>query len=164
MKEGFYFLATLWDLRDLNSPTRDWIQDLRGLTTGQSGNSRKQSFETKVKGESLKGMVAKWHRKTPVLSHSRKYSRLRRASIPTREGKGKWGLSGRSRSKPAVTGVHLHKSSITVHSTAPAYKEQLPVLRLGPFSSVQSLGRVRLSAIPWTIAHQASLSITNSRS
>ena len=32
------------------------------------------------------------------------------------------------------------------------------------FSSVQSLSRVWLSAIPWTAAHQASLSITNSRS
>ena len=30
--------------------------------------------------------------------------------------------------------------------------------------SVQSLSRVRLFAIPWTAAHQASLSITNSRS
>ena len=33
-----------------------------------------------------------------------------------------------------------------------------------PFSSVQSLSRVRLFAIPWTAAHQALLSITNSRS
>ena len=32
------------------------------------------------------------------------------------------------------------------------------------FSSVQSLTRVQLSAIPWTAAFQASLSITNSRS
>ena len=32
------------------------------------------------------------------------------------------------------------------------------------FSSVQSLSRVRLLATPWTAAHQASLSITNSRS
>ena len=32
------------------------------------------------------------------------------------------------------------------------------------FSSVQSLSRVRLSATPWIVAHQASLSITNSRS
>ena len=32
------------------------------------------------------------------------------------------------------------------------------------FSSVQSLSRVRLLATPWTTAHQASLSITNSRS
>ena len=32
------------------------------------------------------------------------------------------------------------------------------------FSSVQSLRRIRLLATPWTAAHQASLSITNSRS
>ena len=32
------------------------------------------------------------------------------------------------------------------------------------FSSVQSLSRVRLFVIPWIAAHQASLSITNSRS
>ena len=32
------------------------------------------------------------------------------------------------------------------------------------FSSVQSLSRVQLFATPWTIAHQASLSIANSRS
>ena len=32
------------------------------------------------------------------------------------------------------------------------------------FSSVQSLSRVRLFAAPWTVAHQASLSITNSQS
>ena len=32
------------------------------------------------------------------------------------------------------------------------------------FSSVQSLGRVQLFVTPWTAAHQASLSITNSRS
>ena len=31
------------------------------------------------------------------------------------------------------------------------------------FSSVQLLSRIRLSATPWTKAHQASLSITNSR-
>ena len=32
------------------------------------------------------------------------------------------------------------------------------------FSSVQLLNRVRLFVTPWTVAHQASLSITNSRS
>ena len=32
------------------------------------------------------------------------------------------------------------------------------------FSPAQSLGRVRLFATPWTVARQASLSITNSRS
>ena len=35
---------------------------------------------------------------------------------------------------------------------------------LEEFSSVQSLSRVWLFAIPWTAAHQASLSITNSQS
>ena len=35
---------------------------------------------------------------------------------------------------------------------------------LDPFSSVQSLSRVRLFATPWIAAHQASLSITNSLS
>ena len=34
--------------------------------------------------------------------------------------------------------------------------------KIRQFSSVQSLGCVRLSATPWTTAHQASLSITNS--
>ena len=37
----------------------------------------------------------------------------------------------------------------------------LPVM---PFSSVQSLSHVQLFATPWTAAHQASLSITNSQS
>ena len=32
------------------------------------------------------------------------------------------------------------------------------------FNSVQSLSRVQLFATPWTAAHQASLSITNSQS
>ena len=32
------------------------------------------------------------------------------------------------------------------------------------FSSVQSLNRVHLFATPWTVAHQVSLSITNSQS
>ena len=36
--------------------------------------------------------------------------------------------------------------------------------REGQFSSVQSLSRVRPFATPWTAAHQASLSITNSQS
>ena len=37
-------------------------------------------------------------------------------------------------------------------------------LNLYQFSSVQSLSRVQLFATPWISAHQASLSITNSRS
>ena len=39
-----------------------------------------------------------------------------------------------------------------------------PCLSLKGFSTVQSLSRVWLFANPWTAAHQASLSITNSRS
>ena len=38
------------------------------------------------------------------------------------------------------------------------------ILGMFSFSSVQLLSRVRLSATPWTAAHQASLSITNSQS
>ena len=38
------------------------------------------------------------------------------------------------------------------------------VSELQSISSVQSLSRVRLFAAPWTAAHQASLSITNSQS
>ena len=40
-------------------------------------------------------------------------------------------------------------------------KSQLSLIQ---FSSVQSLSRVQLFATPWTTAHQASLSITNSQS
>ena len=36
--------------------------------------------------------------------------------------------------------------------------------KMAQFSSVQLLSRVQLFATPWTAAHQASLSITNSRS
>ena len=39
-----------------------------------------------------------------------------------------------------------------------------PTTKLVQFSSVQSLSDVLLFATPWTTAHQASLSITNSRS
>ena len=38
------------------------------------------------------------------------------------------------------------------------------LLKFFQFSSVQSLSRGQLFATPWTVAHQASLSITNSRS
>ena len=43
-------------------------------------------------------------------------------------------------------------------------KQAIGVLENIQFSSVQSLSRVWLFATPWTAAHQASLSITNSRS
>ena len=42
----------------------------------------------------------------------------------------------------------------------PGIEPRLPTL--GVFSSVQSLSLVQLFATPWTAAHQASLSITNS--
>ena len=42
--------------------------------------------------------------------------------------------------------------------------ERLKGLSTHQFSSVQSLSHVRLFVTPWTTAHQASLSITNSRS
>ena len=43
-----------------------------------------------------------------------------------------------------------------------SYISSLYVLDINPFNSVQSLSRVRLFGTPWTAAHQASLSITNS--
>ena len=50
----------------------------------------------------------------------------------------------------------------------PQKRNPIPISSHFPFlistSSVQSLGRVRLFATPWTAARQASLSITNSRS
>ena len=51
-------------------------------------------------------------------------------------------------------------------SIADLYQSVFIVLRSqnGCFSSVQSLSHVRLFAVPWTAARQASLSITNSRS
>src|SRR5574337_513211 len=44
------------------------------------------------------------------------------------------------------------------------YNEESPHTSQNQFSSVQSLSHVRLFATPWTTAHQASLSIINSRS
>ena len=42
--------------------------------------------------------------------------------------------------------------------------QRIPVVKSYKLSSVQSLSHVRLFATPWTAAHQASLSITNSQS
>ena len=44
------------------------------------------------------------------------------------------------------------------------WKTAIPMFLSCQLSSVQSLSRVRLFAAPWTAAHQASLSITNSQS
>ena len=46
----------------------------------------------------------------------------------------------------------------------PPVQELQTVFRSSEFSSVQSLSCVQLFATPWIAAHQASLSITNSRS
>ena len=45
-----------------------------------------------------------------------------------------------------------------------SFLKMLRIPQYGLFSSVQSLSRVRLFVTPWITAHQASLSITNSRS
>ena len=45
-----------------------------------------------------------------------------------------------------------------------AYSKNWKTFRILQFSSVQSLSHVRLFVTPWTTAHQASLSITNSQS
>ena len=50
-----------------------------------------------------------------------------------------------------------------VNSVSPNYLF-FETMYYAAFSSVQSLSRVRLFETPWTAAHQASLSITNSRS
>ena len=46
----------------------------------------------------------------------------------------------------------------------PIFRGSLYLIHFLQFSSVQSLSRVRLFETPWIAAHQASLSITNSRS
>ena len=61
----------------------------------------------------------------------------------------KWALS-------AVFYLHKTMMVILAHSTS--------VCEFLEFSSVQSLSRVQLFVTPWTAAHQASLSITNSQS
>ena len=65
--------------------------------------------------------------------------------------------------------VYLHFTFITVWGSKQCYiyimeKETKSQKSSVQFSSVQSLSPVRLFVTPWTTAHQASLSITNSRS
>ena len=57
---------------------------------------------------------------------------------------------------PHPTHLGCHRSL----SWVPCATQQIPT----QFSSVQLLSRIRLFATPWTAAHQASLSITNSQS
>ena len=58
--------------------------------------------------------------------------------------------------KPSSEKIHAHECSLQ-HYLQKARKEST-------LSSVQSLSLVQLFATPWTTAHQASLSITNSQS
>ena len=64
------------------------------------------------------------------------------------------------------TMTHLFWAALhgMAHSFTELDKAVVHAIRLVQFSSVQSLSRVRLFATPWIAAHQASLSITNSRS
>ena len=67
---------------------------------------------------------------------------------------------------PLCPHVPSYLLEIISHHCLPWCPEQSSVfqIRSVQFSSVQSLSRVRLFATPWVAAHQASLSIINSRS
>ena len=60
--------------------------------------------------------------------------------------------------------ILLTDGEIIAYINARAFSESLKESILFQFSSAQSLSRVWLFATPWIAAHQASLSITNSRS
>ena len=70
------------------------------------------------------------------------------------------------RSAPRCPGRHPSPAFSPLSSLSLPLLSPTPyqVLVASPFSSVQSLRRVRLFVTPWTAEHQASLSITNSRS
>ena len=59
------------------------------------------------------------------------------------------------------THTHTHRANLRTCATA---KLRILDMEIKTHSSVQSLSRVWLSAIPWAAARQASLSITNSQS
>ena len=61
-------------------------------------------------------------------------------------------------SNPLVT------SEVQIKTTMRYYYTLIRMATIEDISSVQSLSRVRLFATPWPADHQASLSITNSRS
>ena len=62
--------------------------------------------------------------------------------------------------------LHIHKFLISDSKTEPRSNDNLVVMStpVMQISSVQLLSDVWLFVTPWTVAHQASLSITNSRS
>ena len=67
-----------------------------------------------------------------------------------------------SDSMKLITSLNLSKEKFSAGMTEGQSVSHAPTAV--QFSSVQSLSHVRLFATPWTAAHQASLSITNSRS
>ena len=69
--------------------------------------------------------------------------------------------ASRGCSPATACGLLVAAASLTDHRLWGTWASVAAALKL---SSVQSLSRVRLFATPWTAAHQASLSITNSRS
>ena len=74
------------------------------------------------------------------------------------------GKQGKSSSSLAPLGSPSKKSiNLEQNNILCCYSSQIPCDSL-QFSSIQSLSHVQILATPWTTAHQASLSITNSRS
>ena len=65
---------------------------------------------------------------------------------------------------PAENHYSIRIRLIGVVSSNSFVQQQGEIIFLHQFSSVPSLSRVQLSETPWTAAHQASLSITNSQS
>ena len=63
-----------------------------------------------------------------------------------------------------VSAIHQHESVIGKYLSPPSWTFLPPLQSKFQFSPVQLLSRVWLFVIPWTVARQASLSITNSRS
>ena len=64
----------------------------------------------------------------------------------------------------SVRQTHTHMKDIGQLDIVKILLHSKSVNKCSQFSSVQSLSHVRLFATPWVAAHQASLSITNSRS
>ena len=64
---------------------------------------------------------------------------------------------------PSLTNYSPHKGILRTQKGSINEEAQYEIFN-NKFSSVQLLSRVRLFMTPWTAAHQASLSITNSRS
>ena len=71
------------------------------------------------------------------------------------------GIPSREHSKYYISNLRYADDTILMAESKEKLKSLLMKVR---FSSVHSLSHVQLFAVPWTAAHQASLSITNSQS